>query len=151
MLNRVLHATPLDRHRLFVEFDDGVCGTLDLSARLFGEMFEPLRDETMFRQVFVDDLGTVSWPNGADLAPDALHQILVQRRFPSLASRQSASAAITNHDDCLRQLLDAIADIDKDDINQAAQRLARVHEWIIRETKRVGDEAALQNAERVAG
>jgi len=38
-------------------------------------MFEPLRDETFFALVAVDkELGTVVWPNGADLAPDVLHQ-----------------------------------------------------------------------------
>jgi hypothetical protein len=37
-------------------------------------MFEPLRDIEYFAQVVVDaELGTVVWPNGADLAPDVLH------------------------------------------------------------------------------
>jgi hypothetical protein len=40
-----------------------------------GPVFEPLRDEAFFAQVAVDpELGTVVWPNGADLAPDALHE-----------------------------------------------------------------------------
>jgi hypothetical protein len=38
-------------------------------------MFEPLRDVSYFARVVVDpELGTVVWPNGADLAPDVLHQ-----------------------------------------------------------------------------
>lgn len=38
-------------------------------------MFEPLRDVEFFATVSVDpDLGTVVWPNGADLAPDVLHE-----------------------------------------------------------------------------
>lgn len=38
-------------------------------------MFEPLRDVAYFAQVVVDEeLGTVVWPNGADLAPDVLHE-----------------------------------------------------------------------------
>ena len=36
-------------------------------------MFQPLRDETIFRQVTVDEFGAVYWPNGPDLAPDAMH------------------------------------------------------------------------------
>ena len=43
-----------------------------LADRLFGPVFEPLRDPAMFARVFVDEFGAVSWPNGADLAPDAL-------------------------------------------------------------------------------
>lgn len=39
-----------------------------------GPMFVPLRDEAFFAHVRVDEeLGTIVWPNGADLAPDVLH------------------------------------------------------------------------------
>lgn len=38
-------------------------------------MFEPLRDVEYFAKVSVDrELGTVVWPNGADLAPEVLHE-----------------------------------------------------------------------------
>jgi hypothetical protein len=63
-------------YRLHVEFSDGVAGTIDLSTRLFGPMFEPLKDPAIFGQVCVDEFGAVAWPNGADLAPDALHATL---------------------------------------------------------------------------
>ena len=66
----------LPRHRLFLEFDDGVKGEVDLSDRLFGPMFEPLQDSEFFAQVTIDDFGVVSWPNGADLAPDTLYDRL---------------------------------------------------------------------------
>ncbi|HEV2100532.1 MAG TPA: DUF2442 domain-containing protein, partial [Stellaceae bacterium] len=59
-----------------VEFDDGVSGTIDLSDELEGEVFQPLRDEAVFRQVAVDEFGAVCWPNGPDLAPDAMHDQL---------------------------------------------------------------------------
>ena len=40
-------------------------------------MFEPLRDPTAFRQVTVDpELGTIVWPNGADMDPDVLRGAL---------------------------------------------------------------------------
>ena len=66
----------LDDYQLEVSFDDGTSGVVSLKDRLFGPMFEPLRDDTFFRQVSVDDFGAVGWPNGADLAPDALYERL---------------------------------------------------------------------------
>lgn len=80
MLNRIIRVSPLPHYRLRVEFDDGVAGTIDLADQLFGEMFEPLKDEAVFHQVAIDDFGAVCWPNGADLAPDAMHQELVDRQ-----------------------------------------------------------------------
>lgn len=70
---RVVQAEARSGHRLFVVFSDGVAGEIDLRDRLFGPVFEPLRDETLFAQVRVDEFGVPIWPNGADLAPDALH------------------------------------------------------------------------------
>lgn len=70
---RVIHVAPLDGFRLAVEFSDGVRGEVDLADDLWGPVFEPLRDRALFVQAEVDRFGAVCWPNGADLAPDALH------------------------------------------------------------------------------
>ena len=68
----------LGGHRLRLTFADGFVGDVDLAERLArpnGPMFEPLEDVGYFAQVTVDpELGTVVWPNGADLAPDVLHE-----------------------------------------------------------------------------
>ncbi len=64
---------------LYVEFSDGVAGDVDLSPRLFGPVFEPLRDEAYFQRVVLDSFGAPCWPNGADLAPDALYRQLRAR------------------------------------------------------------------------
>jgi len=82
---RVKSVEPLPGFRLRVEFEDGVSGVVDLSGELFGEMFEPLRDEAYFRQVGLDEFGVICWPNGADLAPDALHQELAARNHTPAA------------------------------------------------------------------
>lgn len=76
---RVVRVVARPEYRLFVEFDDGESCEFDLSSRLFGPMFEPLRDPVFFRLVVVDEFGAPCWPNGADLAPDALRQILRNR------------------------------------------------------------------------
>jgi hypothetical protein len=69
-----LEARP--QYRLFVEFSDGVSGEIDLSSRLFGPVFEPLRDERVFAQVTLDEFGAPTWSSGADLAPDAIYDRL---------------------------------------------------------------------------
>jgi hypothetical protein len=48
---------------------------LDLEPYLRGPIFEPIRgDPAFFRTVRVDpELGTIVWPNGADIDPDVLY------------------------------------------------------------------------------
>jgi len=79
-MNRVVKARALDGYRLYVEFDDGAKGEVELADRLFGPVFEPLKDERLFAQVQVDEFGAVCWPNGADLAPDAMYERLCTRQ-----------------------------------------------------------------------
>jgi hypothetical protein len=64
----------LAHYRLRLGFSDGSSRDVDLTDMLRGPVFEPLADPTFFAQVSVDeDLGTVVWPNGADLDPLVLH------------------------------------------------------------------------------
>jgi hypothetical protein len=66
----------LGGYRLAVTFTDGAEREVDLRDELHGEVFEPLRDEAAFAEAFVDEeTRTVAWPNGADLAPEFLHEI----------------------------------------------------------------------------
>jgi hypothetical protein len=66
-------------YQLRVEFSDGLTGMVDLSSRLFGPIFEPLKDPAVFAQAHIDEFGVITWPNGADLAPDALHETLIAK------------------------------------------------------------------------
>jgi len=70
---RVVSVAPPAGYRMWAVFADGVQGEVDLSERLFGLMFEPLKDPELFRQAGIDAFGAVCWPNGADLAPDAFY------------------------------------------------------------------------------
>ena len=64
----------LGHYRLRIKFSDGLVRDVDLTGELRGPVFEPLKDPVFFAQVSVDDeLGTVAWPNGADLDPLVLH------------------------------------------------------------------------------
>jgi len=71
------HVEYIGGYRLRISFADGVVGDIDLASKFegpVGPIFEPLRDPEEFAKVRVDpDLGTITWPNGADLAPDVLH------------------------------------------------------------------------------
>jgi len=75
MLKDIVAAKALGDYRLHLRFEDGVEGVVDLEPHLsFHGIFEPLRNPAYFAQVRVDpDLGTVAWPNGADLDPDVLY------------------------------------------------------------------------------
>jgi hypothetical protein len=72
-MERVVKVKALEGFRLKVEFSDGTQGVVELKDRLFGPVFEPLRDAKLFAQVTIDDFGAIAWPGGADLAPDALY------------------------------------------------------------------------------
>jgi hypothetical protein len=71
---RIISAMALPGFRLDIEFADGTKGIVKVEDRLFGPVFEPLRDPDYFAKVTVDEFGAVCWPNGADLAPDALYE-----------------------------------------------------------------------------
>ena len=76
-MHRVIKVTALPQYRLHVEFEDGVAGIVEIFPRLSGPVFEPLRDETVFRTVTIDEeTGAVCWPGGPDLAPDAMYSRL---------------------------------------------------------------------------
>jgi hypothetical protein len=69
----VIRAEHRGEYRIHLVFNDGVEGTVDFSTWLHGQVFEPLRDHGFFRRFFLDG-GTVTWPNGADIAPETLYE-----------------------------------------------------------------------------
>ena len=57
-----------------VTFNNGKKGSADLSDALQGPMFEPLKDLDQFVRFTVHEaLETISWENGADLAPEFIY------------------------------------------------------------------------------
>ncbi len=75
MLRDIIEAKAMGGHRLYLRFEDGVDGEIDLKklVELKG-VFEALQDPREVAKVRVDaDSGTVCWPNGADLDPDVLY------------------------------------------------------------------------------
>lgn len=75
MMIRVTEARLVRDFVVWVRFNDGSEGEVDLSNELDGPVFEPLKDPKVFAQFKVDpDVHTLVWPNGADLAPEFLHE-----------------------------------------------------------------------------
>jgi hypothetical protein len=71
----VVEARYTAQYTIWLRFEDGTEGEIDLSEELAGEVFEPLKDEAYFLQFRVNpDTGTVEWPNGADFAPEFLYE-----------------------------------------------------------------------------
>ena len=63
-------------HLLELQFNDGTEKTVDVLPLLNGPVFEPLRAADYFGEAHLDNVcGTVTWPNGADFAPEALYEL----------------------------------------------------------------------------
>jgi hypothetical protein len=71
----IVEARATGNHRLYLRFEDGVSGEIDLGRLIdFKGVFEPLQRPEELAKVRVDpEIGTVCWPNGADLDPDMLY------------------------------------------------------------------------------
>lgn len=67
----------LDDYRVWVKFSDGTDGQVDLKDELDGPIFEPLKDPEYFKK-FALEGHTLTWPNGADFAPEHLHALMPQ-------------------------------------------------------------------------
>ncbi|MGH8606089.1 MAG: DUF2442 domain-containing protein [Gammaproteobacteria bacterium] len=72
----VVDVKPLDGHNLELTFKDGLRAVVNMDQviKRFDGVFAPLNDPEYFRQVRVEpELGTIVWPNGADVCPDVLY------------------------------------------------------------------------------
>jgi len=75
MILHVKEARYLHDYVIWLRFNDGTEGEVDLSDELDGEVFAPLRDAGKFKSFKVDPvLETIVWENGADLAPEFLYE-----------------------------------------------------------------------------
>lgn len=77
MIPRVVQAHYVGEFTIHLRFADGTEGDVDLRGELHGNIFEPLKDIAFFRQFFVHPaFHTLTWPNGADIAPEFLYEKL---------------------------------------------------------------------------
>jgi hypothetical protein len=72
MLTDVVEVRPMDGYQLYLRFEEGVEGFIDVEqARVNSE------------------LGAICWPNGADLDPDVLYARLSGRPIPSFEAKKT--------------------------------------------------------------
>jgi hypothetical protein len=92
MLKDIVEVRPLDGYRLWLRFEDGIEGTVDVAEMIhFQGVFEPLRDRAKFLEVRVDqEIGTICWPNGADLDPDVLYASVTGEKIPEFPVKSVA-------------------------------------------------------------
>jgi hypothetical protein len=74
-MNDVVEVRYVRDYIVWLRFQDGTSGEVDISLSFKGPVFEPLRDLDFFKRVQVDpEIGTIVWPNGADVAPETLYE-----------------------------------------------------------------------------
>ena len=74
---QVTDARYLGDYKVYLEFNDGRKGVVDLSDELYGDEMTPLRDRDRFSQVYLDvGLATLAWLDGQDFAPEFLYERL---------------------------------------------------------------------------
>lgn len=76
MTLRIDEAEVCGKHSLHLVFNDGTQKRVNLLPLLEGLDFAPVRNPSYFRRVVLDRVaGTVVWPDGADLPPQALYEL----------------------------------------------------------------------------
>ncbi|RJP30177.1 MAG: DUF2442 domain-containing protein [Candidatus Omnitrophota bacterium] len=85
MLKDIVEVRPLMNYKLYLRFEDHVEGEVDLRKIIrFTGIFSALKDHSFFNQVCVNsELGTICWPNDADLDPDVLYAIITKQPLPN--------------------------------------------------------------------
>jgi len=69
----VIDAEYISGYKILITFDNGEQKVANLEDKQWRGVFKPLKDKAYFRKFFVDGW-TISWPNGADIAPETLYQ-----------------------------------------------------------------------------
>ena len=70
----IVEARHVRDHTVWLRFRDGMSGEIDLGPELGGPIMAPLRDVAFFKTFSIHpEFHTLVWSNGADFAPEFLH------------------------------------------------------------------------------
>jgi len=87
-MKRVVAVEPRERYRVWLRFEDGVEGEVDLAHLAGRGVFVAWDEPDQFESVTIDDTGALVWGDAIDLCPDALYLSLTHKRpedlFPAL-------------------------------------------------------------------
>lgn len=73
----IIDAKHTENYKIWVKFNDGKSGVVNLENELWGSQFEQLKDENQFKKFKISEISkTIEWENGADLAPEFLYNSL---------------------------------------------------------------------------
>lgn len=88
MLQDIVEVKLLGGYRLHIRFENGASGSIDVTSLVdLTGVFSPLKEQAYFDQVRVDpDLGTIVWPNGADLDPVVLYSTVTGEALPDFTA-----------------------------------------------------------------
>jgi len=89
----VIEAKPQSGFRIFLKFNDGTSGVVDLSSFAGKGVFSKWLESGVFDMVSINTSGAVEWPGGLDLCPDALYIRLTGKSPEDLYSAVSRSLA----------------------------------------------------------
>lgn len=85
---KITEAKPVDRFHVFLRFDDGASGTVDLSHFAGRGVFGAWLEEGVFEQLSITAAGALQWPGDLDLCPDSLYLQMLGKSavevFPAL-------------------------------------------------------------------
>jgi hypothetical protein len=82
-LLKITSAKYLGDYSFHLEFNNGTAGEANITNELWGEVFEPLKDDSKIKGFHIEN-GTLEWPNGADLAPEYLYELVEQGKIELL-------------------------------------------------------------------
>jgi hypothetical protein len=90
---KIIEVTPLQEFRLFLRFEEGSAGVVDLASYAGRGVFAAWLQPGLFAAVSITEAGALEWPGEIDLCPDALYLQLTGKSPEDLFSNKQGVLA----------------------------------------------------------